>query len=139
MTLKVLRLDHVGIAVRDLRKAARIWEILGLSQTGVEDVPSEKVRVAILPVGETRLELLQAAADDSAIASFLEKRGEGIHHIALEVEDIRQACDELRKEGLRLVYEEPRRGEGGALVNFVHPSSTGGVLVELREGSRFPR
>jgi methylmalonyl-CoA epimerase len=99
----------------------------------VEEVGSEKVRVAMLPLGETRIELLEPTSEDSVIARFLERRGEGIHHLALEVEDLDGACEELRAAGMRLVYDAPQPGEGGSRVNFIHPSSARGVLIELTE------
>ncbi len=132
--MKVRLLEHIGIAVRSLEESVQAYEALGLSLSAKEEVPSEKVKVATFPIGETRIELLEPAAEDSAIARFLERRGEGIHHIAMEVEDLEECCDELRSAGFRLVYDAPRRGEGGAKVNFIHPSSLNGVLVELREG-----
>ena len=105
--------------------------MLGLKVAETEEVPEQKVRVAMLPIGESRIELLEATCDDSPISRFLEKRGPGIHHIAVRVDDIRAALTHLKQKGARLIDEEPRRGAGGCLVAFVHPSSTGGVLLEL--------
>lgn len=133
--MKVKLLEHIGIAVESLKEAVATYEALGLKATSEEEVAGEDVRVAMLPLGDTRLELIEPTSETSAIAKFLRRRGQGIHHIALEVEDIEVACKELRAEGLRLVYEEPRVGEGGSKVNFVHPASSHGVLIELREGS----
>jgi methylmalonyl-CoA/ethylmalonyl-CoA epimerase len=132
--MKVKKLDHIGIAVRRLDEATQAYEAMGLHTSKVEEVSGERVRVAMLPLGETRIELLEPTTEDSVIARFLEKRGEGIHHLALEVEDIDAACEELRAAGIKLVYETPRTGEGGSRVNFIHPSSAHGVLIELREG-----
>ncbi len=127
-------LEHVGIAVRSLEESVEAYEALGLSLSTKEEVPGEKVKVATFPIGETRIELLEPTSEDSAIARFLERRGEGIHHLALAVEGLEEFCDELRSAGYRLVYDSPRPGEGGAMVNFIHPSSLNGVLIELREG-----
>lgn len=131
--MKVKKLDHIGIAVHRLDEATRAYEALGLGTVHVEEVLTEKVRVAMLPLGDTRIELLEPSSQDSVIARFLEKRGEGIHHLALEVENLEAACEELRAAGLRLVYDTPREGEGGSRINFIHPASTHGVLIELRE------
>lgn len=132
--MRIRRLDHIGVAVTDLEAAIPAYEALGLEPTSVEDVPSEQVRVALFPIGETRIELLAPATPEGVIARFLQKHGEGVHHIALEVEDVDAACEELEAAGVRLVYDTPHPGEGGARVNFVHPSSARGVLIELRQG-----
>ncbi|MDX6528590.1 MAG: methylmalonyl-CoA/ethylmalonyl-CoA epimerase [Blastocatellia bacterium] len=108
-------------------------DALGLEVSEPEEVADQKVRVAMLPIGESRIELLEGTSDDSPIARFLEKRGPGIHHIAVRVDDIRAALANLKEKGARLIDEEPRKGAGGCLVAFVHPSSTGGVLLELVE------
>ncbi|HEX3143468.1 MAG TPA: methylmalonyl-CoA epimerase, partial [Pyrinomonadaceae bacterium] len=108
-------------------------DALGLNVVETEEVASQKVRVAMLPVGESRIELLEATAADSPISKFLAKRGPGIHHVAFNVDDIRAALAELKSKGARLIDEEPRTGAGGCLVAFIHPSSTGGVLIELVE------
>lgn len=133
--MKVKALDHIGIAVESLKEAVPTYEALGLKATSEVEVSSEEVRVAMLPVGDTRIELLEPTSEDSAIAKFLRKRGQGIHHIAIEVEDIEAASQEMRNAGFRLAYGKPRVGEGGAKVNFVHPASAHGVLIELREGA----
>lgn len=126
-------IDHLGIAVRSIDDALRFWrDQLGLVVTGRETVDVEKVNVAMLPAGESRLELLEAAAEDSPIARFLGKRGEGLHHIAIRVPDLRAAVARLEASGSR-VLNEPRAGAGGHLYVFVHPASTGGVLLELIE------
>lgn len=127
------RIDHIGIAVADLGKARRAYEALGIPCTKEEEIPSEKVRVAWFPIGEGRIELLESTSPDGTIARFIARRGEGLHHICFAVEDIEAAMAQAKARGLRLVDEAPRRGEGGHLVAFVHPSSTSGVLIEFRE------
>jgi methylmalonyl-CoA epimerase len=126
-------LDHLGIAVRSLAAGRAIYEKLGLAVSPEEVVPGEKVRVVMIPVGETRLELLEATADDSVIAKFIAKRGEGLHHISLRVPDLSVAVAKLKAEGVRLISEEIKTGAGGHRYVFVHPSSAGGVLLELVE------
>ncbi len=126
-------LDHLGIAVRSLATAKSIYEKLGLAVSPAEIVPGEKVRVVMIPVGESRLELLEATADDSVIAKFIAKRGEGLHHISLRVPDLAAAVEKLKADGVRLVSDEIKSGAGGHRYIFVHPSSTGGVLLELVE------
>jgi methylmalonyl-CoA epimerase len=127
-----VKIDHIGIATRGIDETARFWrEALALDITEIEEVAEQKVRVAMLAIGESHIELLEAASDDSPISKFLEKRGPGIHHIAVRVDDIRGTLAELKQKGARLIDEEPRMGAGGCLVAFVHPSSTGGVLMEL--------
>jgi methylmalonyl-CoA/ethylmalonyl-CoA epimerase len=127
-----MKIDHIGIATHAIEAAATFYrEALGLDVTETEEVAGQKVRVAMLPIGESRIELLEATSADSPISRFLAKRGPGIHHIAVSVDDIRAALADLKKGGARLIDEEPRVGAGGCLVAFVHPSSTGGVLLEL--------
>lgn len=127
-------LDHVGIAVRDLVAALAFYrDSLGLEIEKSEDVVSQRVRAHFIPVGESKLELLEATTPDSPIARYLEKRGPGLHHITLRVENIQAALDQLKSRGVRLIDEQPRRGAEGALVAFIHPSSAGGVLVELKQ------
>lgn len=133
--MQVRKLEHIGIAVDNLKEAVAAYEALGLRLSLTEEIPKEGVRVAMFPVGRTRIELLEPTSADSTIAKFLQKRGEGIHHLAFEVDDLEGACEELRSAGLRLVYETSKSGEGGSKVNFIHPSSTKGVLIELREAS----
>jgi len=129
-----MKIDHIGIATNGIAAAAAVYgDAFGLSVTEMEEVSSQKVRVAMMPVGEARIELLEATSDDSPISKFLAKRGPGIHHIALRVEDIRLTLAGLKSNGTRLIDEEPRTGAGGCLVAFIHPSSTGGVLIELVE------
>ncbi len=127
-----MTIDHIGIATRGIDETARFWrEVLNLEITETEEVAAQKVRVAMLAIGESRIELLEATSDDSPISKFLEKRGPGIHHIAVRVDDIRGALATLKRNRARLIDEEPRVGARGCLVAFVHPSSTGGVLLEL--------
>lgn len=130
-----MKIDHIGIATNGIDDAARFYrDSLGLEVAEIEEVASQKVRVAMLPLGESRIELLEPTSADSPISKFLAKRGPGIHHVAVRVEDIRAALSELKGKGARLIDEEPRVGAGGCLVAFIHPSSTGGVLLELVEG-----
>ena len=124
------KIDHVGIAVRSIDEAKGLWEAMGLHVEAIEEVPHEGVRVALIPCGESRIELLEPASPDSPISKFLEKRGPGLHHVALQVPDLPAAIERLRAAGARLL-NEPRQGAGGHLYVFVHPASTGGVLLEL--------
>jgi len=127
-----MKIDHIGIATRGIQDALAFYrDALGLDVIETEEVADQMVRVAMLPLGESRIELLEATSEDSPIARFLEKRGPGIHHIALQVDDINAALADLRQNGARLIDQQPRQGAGGCLVAFVHPSSTGGVLLEL--------
>jgi methylmalonyl-CoA epimerase len=129
-----MKLEHIGIATRGIEEAVEFWrDALGLEVVETEEVAEQKVRVAMLPVGEPRIELLEPTSEDSPIAKFLEKRGPGIHHIALRVDDIRATLARLKEKGARLIDETPRRGAGGCLVAFIHPSSANGVLLELVE------
>ena len=130
-------LDHIGIAVRDLDEALAFYrDALGLEVGEVEDVPSQHVRAQFLPVGEAALELLEATSEGSAIARSIERRGPGIHHITLRVDDLAAALAGLRDRGVRLVDEHPRLGAGGSRVAFIHPSAAQGVLIELKEDPR---
>ena len=127
------KIDHVGIAVKNLDEAVKVWEGLGLKVDEIEEVPDQKVRTAIIHVGESRIELLEPTSEDSPIAKFIAKRGEGIHHIALGVDDIEAHLEELKEKGYRLIDEKPRIGAGGAKIAFVHPKAVTGVLLELCE------
>jgi methylmalonyl-CoA/ethylmalonyl-CoA epimerase len=124
-------IDHLGIAVKSLAEARKFYERLGLEVVSEETVPHEKVKVAMIPVGESRIELLEATQSDSVIAQFVAKRGEGLHHVAIHVPDLAHAVETLKAAGTRFVSEEMKVGAGGHLYVFVHPSSSGGVLVEL--------
>ena len=131
---QTMKIEHIGIATPRIEDALKFWrDALGLKVTHTEEVAEQGVRVAMLPVGEPRVELLEPTGPDSPVAKFLEKRGAGIHHIAVRVPDIRAALARLREGGARLIDETPRNGAGGCLVAFVHPSSAGGVLLELVE------
>ena len=132
--MKVLKVDHIGIAVTSVDEAKKLYsDILGLPHAGSETVTEQKVTTAFFPVGDTEVELLESAAPDGPIAGFLEKRGEGVQHIAFRVDNIEEALAELKAKGVRLIDEKPRRGAGGAKIAFLHPKSTFGVLVELCE------
>ena len=130
--MKALKIDHLGIAVPSLAEAVKAYEALGFTVQSTEEVPTEKVRVAFLPVGDSRLELLEPTAPDSVIARFLEKRS-GLHHVCVLVEDIVAALADLRARGVPLIDEKPRRGAGGSRVAFVHPRAAAGMLLELKE------
>jgi methylmalonyl-CoA/ethylmalonyl-CoA epimerase len=130
--VKALKIDHLGIAVPSLSEAVKAYEALGFTVESVEDVPTEKVRVAFLPVGESRLELLEPTDAGSTIAKFLQKRS-GIHHVCVLVEDIDAALADLRARGVPLIDETPRPGAGGCRVAFVRPKAAAGVLLELKE------
>ena len=127
------KIDHIGIAVKSLALAKAVYERLGLSIGAEEVVPDEKVRVVMVPVENTRIELLEATSDDSPIANFVAKRGGGLHHICLRVPDLRTAVEKLKSDGVRLVSDEIKTGAGGHRYIFIHPQSTGGVLIELVE------
>jgi methylmalonyl-CoA epimerase len=127
----MIQIDHLGIAVKSLNAAKAIYEKLGLSVSPVETVEHEQVRVVMVPVGDSRLELLEATSEGSTIAKFIAKRGEGLHHVCLKVPDLVEAVQRLKTDGVRLVSEEIKTGAGGHQYIFVHPSSTGGVLLEL--------
>jgi methylmalonyl-CoA/ethylmalonyl-CoA epimerase len=127
-----MKVDHIGIATNELDDALALWrDALGLEIDATEDVTEQGVRVAMLPVGDTHIELLQPLSENSPVGKFLEKRGPGIHHIAIGVPDILAALAQLKQKGTRLIDETPRVGAGGCLVAFVHPSSANGVLLEL--------
>jgi methylmalonyl-CoA epimerase len=125
------QIDHLGIAVKSLAEAKAIYEKLGLSVSPEETVEQEQVRLVMVPVGESRLELLEATAEDSSIAKFIAKRGEGLHHVCLKVPDLTAAVARLKRDGVRLVSDDIKVGAGGHKYVFIHPSSTGGVLLEL--------
>ncbi len=132
--MSFLRISHIAIAVADLETARKAFETLvGNKVELVEEVPDQKVRVGMLPVGESRLELAGPTDPSSTIATFIEKRGEGIHHICFEVEDIRAELARLKAAGFQLIDDQPRLGADGHLIAFIHPRTTGGVLVELSE------
>jgi methylmalonyl-CoA epimerase len=127
----MFRVDHLGIAVKSISTARKFYEQLGMQVLGEEVVEHEKIRAAMVPVGETRFELLEPTAEDSVIAKFIAKRGEGLHHVAVHVDDISSTFEELKRKGVRLISDDIKVGAGGHLYIFVHPSATGGVLLEL--------
>ncbi|MED1468152.1 methylmalonyl-CoA epimerase [Bacillus salipaludis] len=130
----IKKVDHIGIAVQSLEKALPFYtEILKLPLIAIEEVASEKLKVAFLSAGETKIELLEPASPESTVAKFIEKRGEGIHHVALGVESIEERIREMKENGIRMISDEPKIGAGGAHVAFMHPKSASGVLYELCE------
>ena len=134
MISNTARIAHIGIAVKNLDESLKLYqETLGLTLHGRELVYGDKVTVAFLPIGDTEIELMEAVEPDSPVGRFIEKRGEGIHHIAVEVEDIDATVETMRDQGYRLIDEEPRPGAGGVRVAFIHPKSANGVLIELCE------
>jgi methylmalonyl-CoA/ethylmalonyl-CoA epimerase len=124
-------IDHLGIAVRSIAAARELYETLGMKVVHEETIEQEQVRTALIPVGESRIELLEPTAEDSPVGRFLAKRGEGLHHIALHVHDISGTLEELKAKGVRLISDELQVGAGGHLYFFIHPESAGGVLVEI--------
>jgi methylmalonyl-CoA/ethylmalonyl-CoA epimerase len=133
--VKILKIDHLGIAVKDLAEAVKSYEALGFAVDATHDVPTERVRTAFLPAGESHLELLEPTDPSSVIARFLEKRS-GLHHVCVLVEDIDAALAELKARGVPVLDETPRIGAGGCRVAFVHPRGAAGVLLELKEEAR---
>jgi methylmalonyl-CoA/ethylmalonyl-CoA epimerase len=131
--MKITRVDHIGIAVKSIAESLKVYEAMGLKSVGVEEVAEQKVRVAFLPLGEAEIELLESTSPDGPVAKYIEKNGEGIQHLALRVDNLEAALAELKAQGVRLIDEKPRYGAGGAKIAFVHPRSTGGVLLELSE------
>lgn len=133
----IKKVDHIGIAVKSLEQALPFYtDVLKMPLLGIEEVDSEKVKVAFLKAGETKLELLEPISEESAIAKFIEKRGEGIHHIALGVESIQERINDMKEKGIKMIQDTPKKGAGGALVAFMHPKSTGSILYELCEKDR---
>jgi len=132
--MKILKINHIGIAVNSIEESKNFWEgILGLSFKGSETVEEQKVTTAFFPVGESEVELLESTAPDGPVAKYIEKKGQGIQHVAFQVENIEAALAELKEKGIRLIDEKPRKGAGGAMIAFLHPKSTNGELVELCE------
>ncbi len=126
-------IDHLGVAVQSLEAAKKFYRELGLEVVGEETIEHEQIRLAMLPVGDTRIELLEPTAKDSPVGRFISKRGQGLHHVALRVSNLSSTVERLKKSGTRFVSEEIKVGAGGHLYVFVHPASTGGVLLELCE------
>ena len=131
--MELKRVDHIGIAVKNLEDAVKFYESLGFKATGYETVEEQKVKVAFLPCGDSELELLESTEPDGPIARFIEKNGPGIQHIAIRVDDIDKALEELKAKEVRLIDQTPRYGAGNARIAFVHPKATGGVLLELTQ------
>ncbi len=132
--MRILKLDHIGIAVKDLDEALPFWrDVMGLEPAGTEIVEEQKVKVAFLPVGDTEIELLESTDDSGPIARFIEKNGEGVQHLAFRVDDIEEGIAYMKAQGMRMIDEKPRYGAGGAKIAFVHPKSSKGVLVEISE------
>jgi len=130
----IKKIDHIGVVVSDIEEALQVYQqALGLTLAKIQDRPDQAVRIAFLPTGESEIELVQPVTGDSGVARFLQKRGEGIHHICLEVDDIEQALADLQERGLQLIDETPRTGFQGEKFAFIHPKSTHGVLIELYE------
>ena len=128
------KIDHIGVAVKSIDESMKVYtEILGLKVTGIETVEEQKVKTAFIPIGESEIELLESTSPDGPIAKFIEKRGEGIQHIALRVDNLKAKLEELKQNGVRLIDENPRLGAGGAKIAFIHPKDTKGVLIELCE------
>jgi methylmalonyl-CoA/ethylmalonyl-CoA epimerase len=128
-----MKFDHVGIAVRSIAEALAIYQKLGDFEVKLTEVPGQRVKVALLKAGETSVELLEPTSDESSLAKFIQERGEGLHHVAFAVEDIDRSMDELKAKGFRFIYEKPADGKFGSRVNFIHPKTAGGVLVELTQ------
>lgn len=130
-----MRLDHIGIAVKNLEDSIRLYrDVLGLELEGVEEVPEESVKVAMFRVGETFIELLQGTSPESAISKFIDKRGEGIHHIAIGVENVDEVVEDLKSKGIILIYDKARLvSKGSRKINFIHPKTAGGILLEVVE------
>ncbi len=131
--MNILKVDHIGIAVKNLVESSKLYEMLGIKSAGVEEVAEQKVKVSFFPVGDSEIELLESTSPDGPIANYIEKNGEGLQHLALRVDDLEAALIELKAKGVRLIDEKPRYGAGGAKIAFVHPKSTGGILLELSE------
>lgn len=130
----VLRVDHIGIAVKDLEQAKKFYtEVLGMKAMGEEVVEQQQVKVCFIPCGDSEIELLESTSPEGPIAKFIEKKGEGLQHIALRVDNINETLADLKAKGVRLIDETPRYGAGGASIAFVHPKATGGILLELSE------
>ncbi len=134
--MKILKIDHLGIAVNSIDGGKEFWtDVLGLEFEGAETVEAQKVTTAFFPVGESEVELLESTSPDGPVAKFIEKRGQGFQHVAFRVANIDEALAELKEKGVQLIDKEPRIGAGGAKIAFLHPKATGGVLVELCERS----
>ncbi len=130
--MKILKIDHIGVAVKSIDESNSFWkDILGLEFEGADTVEEQKVTTAFYPVGDSEIELLESTSPDGPVAKYIDKKGEGMQHIAFRVENIEEALAELKEKGIRLIDETPRIGAGGAQIAFLHPKATNGVLVEL--------
>jgi methylmalonyl-CoA/ethylmalonyl-CoA epimerase len=129
----VEKINHIGIAVKSLDEAVKFYEVLGIKPYHFEEVESQKVKTAFIKVGDTNIELLEATSDESPIAKFIEKKGEGIHHICYEVDDVKAVLKQMKSDGLRLIDDEPKPGAHNMIVAFIHPKSTNGVLTEIAQ------
>jgi len=128
------KVDHIGVAVKDLEKAISFYrDQIGIEFKGTEVVDEQKVKVAFFPVGESKIELLESTVPDGPVGKFIEKKGEGIHHLSFRVTNIEEKLAQLKEKGVELIDEKPRYGAGGARIAFLHPKSTGGILIELCE------
>lgn len=128
-----MKFDHVGIAVKSIDQSLMVYEKIGSFEVRRTEVAAQKAKIALLKAGDASVELLEPTSDDSSLAKFIRERGEGLHHIAFSVDDIERSMDELKGSGFRFVYEKPADGKFGSRVNFIHPKSAGGVLVELTQ------
>lgn len=132
--MKTTIVDHIGIAVKSIDEALKFWEgMLGVKCHGVEEVADQKVKTAFLPLKDTEIELLEGTSAESPVSKFIDAKGEGIHHLAIRVENLEAALEDLKAKGVRLIDEKPRPGAGGAKIAFLHPKATGGILLELSE------
>ena len=132
--MKIKNIDHIGIAVRSIEQAGKFYtDVLGLAIEDIETVAEQKVNVAFIPITDSEVELLESVEPDGPVAKYIEKRGEGIQHIAFRVDNIYRCLEELKEKGVRLIDETPRHGAGGAKIAFIHPKETNGVLVEICE------
>lgn len=130
--MKIKHLDHIGIAVKSIEQAGKFYtDIMGLKIEDIETVEAQKVNVAFLPITDSEVELLESTEPDGPVAKFIDSKGEGVQHIAYRVENIEEALEELKEKGIRLIDQKPRKGAGGAMIAFIHPKETNGVLVEL--------
>ncbi len=132
--MKVTQIDHIGIAVKEIEKAGKFYtDILGLKIEEIENVAEQKVNVAFIPITDSEVELLESTHEDGPVAKYIDAKGEGVQHIAVRVENIQEALEELKAKGVRLIDQAPRGGAGGAKIAFIHPKETNGVLVEICE------
>lgn len=132
--MKVEKVDHIGIAVKNMAEAKKLYiDMLGLAATGEETVEEQNVNVCFIPCGDTEIELLESTTSEGPIAKFIDARGEGVHHLALQVDDLEAAIAEMKARGIRMIDDKPRYGAGGAKIAFVHPKATHGVLLELAQ------